>query len=82
MFGKKSGLVTLLKKDNPQLIAWPCAAHRLELAMADALDQCTQTNHFKTFMDKIYTTYSMSPKNQRELAEVAKELEVEVLKNW
>ena len=80
MLGKSNGLVTLLRQEFPQLISWHCSAHRLELMVGDALKATTATNYFQSFMDKIYCTYSQSPKNQRELEEVAAELHQQLLK--
>lgn len=80
MLGKKNGLIAQLKVVYPHLIPWHCAAHRLELAVGDALSDVTGTNHFKIFMEKLYCVFSMSPKNQRELADVAESLNVQLLK--
>lgn len=80
MLGKTNGLVALLRQSFPKLISWHCSAHRLELMVNDALKATTATNHFQSFMDKIYCTYSQSPKNQRELEEIAKDLNEQLLK--
>jgi len=58
--------------------SWHCFNHHLELALSDAVKCCTQVNHFKCFMDTLYALYSQSPKCQRELAECAKELDVQL----
>ena len=44
--------------------------------MSDAVKCCPEINHFKAFIDSLYSLYSMSPKCQRELAECADELDV------
>ncbi|XP_078542378.1 E3 SUMO-protein ligase KIAA1586-like [Lissotriton helveticus] len=81
MFGKKGGVVALLKSEFPNLVlTWHCLAHRLELAVADTVDEVAGVNHFKIFMDSLYATYSMSPKNQRELNLAASELCVQLQK--
>lgn len=80
MLGKQNGLVALLQRQFPKLVPWHCAAHRLELAVADALKDVSATNHFKIFLEKLYSTYSMSAKNSRELAEAADAVSVELLK--
>ncbi|XP_050064565.1 E3 SUMO-protein ligase KIAA1586-like [Aphis gossypii] len=41
----------------------------LELAVGDTLKDITATNHFKHFLDSLYSLYSRSPKNQIELKE-------------
>ena len=46
--------------------------------MSDAVKSCTQINHFKHFMDTVYALYSQTPKCQQELAECAKEFEVQL----
>lgn len=80
MLGKKSGLVAQLKQQFKSLISWHCVAHRLELAVGDALKDVTETNHFKIFLEKLYSLYSLSPKNQRELATAAESLDTQILK--
>lgn len=78
MLGHKSGVVAKLKCSFPRLISWHCFNHRLELSVSDAVKCCTEINHFKAFFDALYSLYSMSPKCQRELAECASELNVEL----
>ena len=41
---------------------------------------CTEVNHFKIFMDKLYTVYSSSPKSRRALAACAAEVGIELHK--
>ena len=69
MLGRSNGLVVKLQELYPYLISWHCSTHRLELAVSDGLKELTATNHFQVFMERLYSTYSMSPKNQRELNE-------------
>uniref|UniRef100_A0A3P9DT09 HAT C-terminal dimerisation domain-containing protein n=1 Tax=Maylandia zebra TaxID=106582 RepID=A0A3P9DT09_9CICH len=45
--------------------------HRLELAVCDVLKEVGGINHFKIFLDQLYSLYHASPKNQRELTESA-----------
>ncbi|XP_028410502.1 E3 SUMO-protein ligase KIAA1586-like [Dendronephthya gigantea] len=78
--GKKSGVMELLMNDFPNLITWHCLNHRLELAVEDAISELTGINHFKIFVERLYSIYSQSPKNVRELREVAKSLDVQLLK--
>lgn len=80
MLGKRSGVAERLLKMYPGIIVWHCMNHRLELALSDAVDEVGAINHFQIFMDKIYSIYSRSPKNQRELAECASSLEQEIQK--
>jgi hypothetical protein len=80
MTGSKSGVAARLKFQFPLLISWHCFNHRLELSVGDAVKCCTEVNHFKSFMDLLYSTYSMSPKLHRELTECAADLEVQLNK--
>ena len=78
--GKKSGVMELLVKDFPNLITWHCLNHRLELAVDDAIADLSGINHFKIFIGKLHSVYSQSPKKKRELKEVAKNLDAQLLK--
>lgn len=80
MLGKKSGVSEILIKKYPNLIVWHCMNHRLELALGGAIDKVGTVNHFQIFVGKLYSIYSKSTKNQRELAECAKELDQEINK--
>ncbi len=80
MLGKNNGVYALLKGKFRSLIGWHCLNHRLELSVHDAVKVCTQVNHFKIFLDKLYSVYSTSPKHKRELEQCASELGSEVNK--
>ncbi len=80
MTGRESGLITRLKKDYTLLESIHCLAHRLELSVNDALKSVTGCNHFEIFISKLYTLYHQSPKNARELAEAASQVNVSLLK--
>ena len=80
MLEKSSGVAAQLRKLYPRLIVWHCLNHRLELCVGDAVSDVTAVNHFKAFIDTLYALYSQSPKNQRELADAAAALEIQVLK--
>ena len=71
---------TLLKVRFPRLKTFHCMAHRLELAVKNAVDTVNLVSRFKMFVDELYKVYSMSPKNQRELEIVAESLSVELMK--
>ncbi|UYV63152.1 hypothetical protein LAZ67_2003299 [Cordylochernes scorpioides] len=74
MVGRHSGVVTRLKQKFPKLFAWHCLNHRLELSVGDTIKEVRGINHFKAFMDKLYSLYSQSPKNCRALEEACHEL--------
>jgi len=80
MLGKHAGVYAQLKAQFPNLIGWHCLNHRLELSVHDAIEACTEVNHFKIFIQKLYTLYSASPKNRRALETSASELGVQLLK--
>ena len=81
MMGRQTGLATLMQQEFPNLVfTWHCLAHRLELAVGDPVKKVTGINHFKIFISTLYATYSMSPKNVRQLAKCAAELVVEIRK--
>lgn len=64
----------------PKLIIWHCFNHRLELAVGQVINEVVGVNHFKIFMDKLYTLYHTSPKNVNELRKIASLLEIQILK--
>ena len=80
MLGRKDGVFARLKSKFLRLIGWHCLNHRLELSVGDAVKQCTEINHFSSFMDKLYSLYHQSPKNQRELNSVTSDLGIAVKK--
>jgi hypothetical protein len=81
MLGKKNGFAKQLMEHFPNLIIWHCLNHRLELGVHDSVKEVSSgVNHFKIFMDKLRNVYSSSPKNSRQLADVAKSLNEEILK--
>lgn len=81
MTGKKSGVATQLVKKYPNIITWHCLNHRLELAVGDAADETHGINHFRSFMDALYTLYSRSPKTQKQLENEAVGLDIELKKS-
>jgi len=77
MIGKNSEVATRLKKMFQNLIIWHCSNHRLELAVNDVVNGVDGINHFKIFMDKLYSLHHQLPKN--ELRQVASSLEKQIL---
>uniref|UniRef100_A0A3B3QYV9 DUF4371 domain-containing protein n=1 Tax=Paramormyrops kingsleyae TaxID=1676925 RepID=A0A3B3QYV9_9TELE len=76
MLGVKSGVGKLLQDDFPDIILWHCLNHRLELAVDQALDATGGTKDVQAFLDTLYSLYSQSPKNMRELSECAHNLHI------
>jgi hypothetical protein len=80
MVGKHSGVLTELVRLYPNIVTWHCLCHRIELSVGDTMKDVAGTSHFKIFMEKLYSVYSMSPKNQREVNAAAAELDVRLRK--
>ncbi|XP_015277122.1 PREDICTED: uncharacterized protein KIAA1586-like [Gekko japonicus] len=78
--GSHEGVAKLFKDRFPSIIVWPCASHRLELSVHDAVKEVCGVNRFKSFIDKLYVLYRSSPKNAGELKARAATLEVEISK--
>jgi len=57
----------LLKDEFPDIVLWHCLNHRLELAVGNALNATSGTNDLQSFLESLYSLYSQSPKNMREL---------------
>lgn len=81
MLGKNSGVAKRFLPLYPDIIIWHCMNHRLDLAVGDAKGEVAGINHFQSFIDKLYSLYSSSPKNKRELKECALELEIQMNTN-
>ena len=80
LIGKRSSLIALLQKQFPKLLAWYCAAHRLELAVGEALNSDPKGNSFTAFVEILHSVCSMSPRNRQELREVVESLDLELMK--
>ena len=59
---------------------WHCFNHRLELAVSDTITAVGGTQSIEDFFGKIYTIYSQSAKLQRELKNIAAEIDVQLHK--
>ena len=80
MLGRNSGVGTRLKNDYPNIILWHCLNYRLQLILDNSVNDIKQVNHFKIFMDKIYTTFHQSNKNQKQLFKISEMLGQQILK--
>ncbi|XP_036612524.1 E3 SUMO-protein ligase KIAA1586-like [Trichosurus vulpecula] len=80
MLGRRSGVAVKLLENFPKVIIWHCLNHRLQLSLDDSISEIERVNHFKMFLDKTYSIYHQSNKNQTELEAIAKELELEIIK--
>ncbi|XP_076039002.1 E3 SUMO-protein ligase KIAA1586-like [Oratosquilla oratoria] len=80
MLGRNSGVGIRLRNDYPNIVLWHCLNHRLQLVLDDSVNDIKQVNHFKIFMDKIYTIFHQSNKNQMQLFKISEELGQQILK--
>ncbi|XP_069490039.1 E3 SUMO-protein ligase KIAA1586-like [Ambystoma mexicanum] len=81
MLDKKREVAALLRSEFPNLaLSWHCLAHRLELSVADTIDQVAGNHSFKSFLGSLYATYSMSSKNTRDLETTCGELSAQLQK--
>jgi len=80
MLGRNSGVGTRLKNDYPNIILWHNVNHRLQLILNDYVNDIKQVNHFKIFMDTIYTIFHQSNQNQMQLFKISEMLVQKLLK--
>jgi hypothetical protein len=66
--GIKNGLISLIRKETPWVGFIWCFAHRLELALKDALKEWM--DHITTCLQNLYYLYEKSSKKLRELREL------------
>ena len=71
----------MLKDEFPDIVLWHCLNHRLELAVGNALNATSGTNDLQPFLESLYSLYSQSPKNMRELSGCAHDLHIRLKKN-
>ena len=67
MLGKKSGVLSLLKEQQPSLIGVHCSAHRLELSYKDAMRKVPLAEKVLTLLTGLYYMYRNSPLNRTNL---------------
>lgn len=78
MMGKKSGVKTLLQKDQPHLYVMGCICHSLHLCSSAASKKLP--SHLEALTRNIYSFFAHSPKRKLELEEFQKYFSVEVHK--
>ena len=80
MMGKRGGVTQQLQaKIGRPVIVIHCVAHRLELAVLDAVKTCSYLNRFEDTIKSIFKFYFYSPKRRREVNEIANILEEDVV---
>ncbi|XP_013916028.1 PREDICTED: uncharacterized protein KIAA1586-like [Thamnophis sirtalis] len=80
MLGRKSEVSTRITKKFPNIVIWHCLNHRLQLVLDDSIKEIKQVNHFKIFIDKMYTIFHQSNRNQIELTKISEQLGTEIIK--
>lgn len=66
---EREGVIALLKRDHPWIIYVWCVAHRLELALKDAL-KGTCFDSVDEVLLRLYYLYENSPKKLRQLRDL------------
>ena len=80
VLGRNSGVGTRLQENFPKIVIWHCLNHRLQMVLDDSVNDIKHVNHFKIFMDKMYTIFHKSNKNQAELFNISLEHGQQMLK--
>ena len=80
MLGPRSGVGIKLKNDFSNIVLWHCLILRLQLVLDDSVTDIKQVNYFKIFMNKIYTIFHQSNKNQMALFKISEELGQQIIK--
>ncbi|CAG8504672.1 9051_t:CDS:2 [Cetraspora pellucida] len=62
MIGKKNGIATIFKKQNPFLLEHYCIAHRLALAAKDAAEKVPYFENYNSIVNNLYSYFSSSYK--------------------
>ena len=70
----------MIGRADKEVVKMHCMNHKLELAVHKVVDDINQVLHIRQFVDTLYAFFSQSPKNQRALELVARELQAELLK--
>ena len=67
MSGKKDGVHAKICRQQPGCLYLWCIAHRLELAVLDAVKHDDYLSEFEDISNNIFLMYSLFPKLQQEL---------------
>ena len=61
--GEMKGAHSMMKMEmNTNFVVFHCMAHKLELAVHDVLKVVIELEHFRMFVDTLYSHFSRSPK--------------------
>ena len=78
--GRNSRVGTRLKNGYSNIILWHCLNHRLQIILDNSVNNIKQVNHLKISMDKIYTIFHQSNKNQMQVFKISEMLGQQILK--
>ena len=71
MMGARNGVKVKLISDHPCATVVHCVAHKLELAVLDAVKEISYLGEFEATAKEVIKLYHYSPKRRRELQQVA-----------
>ena len=75
MTGQKNGLITRLQEwIGGEFVAFHCLAHKLELALSDAMKHVPGIFSFKCLIEGLYAYFHKSAKNEREVRALSAEI--------
>ncbi|KAK3091876.1 hypothetical protein FSP39_023354 [Pinctada imbricata] len=80
MTGCRSGVTTLMKEKNCQLLSIHCIAHRLALASGQAADNIPYLKKYQHMVNTIYKYFKYSPKHLGKLKKMQSVLEMSEIK--
>ena len=78
MMGEINGVAGQLKRRVPHIVVLHCVAHKLELAVLDAVKGVAYLQKFDDTLKAVFKMYYRSPKKRRELKEVGEIVEEKV----
>lgn len=79
MIGHENGLVSFLKKNNPNFIIVHCVAHRESLAATDASKKIPELLYVEKIANKVYSWVQNSSKRNNELNDFLRVMQIDVL---
>ncbi|XP_071964144.1 zinc finger protein 862-like [Antedon mediterranea] len=78
MMGDVNGVAGRLKRRIPHIVILHCVAHKLELAVLDAIKKLPFLLEFEETIKSVFKMYYYSPKKRRELKEIGRLIEEKV----
>ena len=81
MMGEINGVAGQLKRRVPHIVVLHCVAHKLELAVLDAVKRVAYLQKFDDTLKAVFKMYYRSPKKRRELKDIGEIVEEKVCVN-